>query len=73
MKTSTIIWYIVIAVVLYYLIYKAYTNYQASGSIFRSTAIVPATSSNVVIVEGQNPATVSRFVATGGQQMDPNY
>lgn len=37
MKTSRIIWYIVIAAVAYYLIYKAYTNYQASGSIFNST------------------------------------
>lgn len=40
MKTSTIIWYIVIAVVVYYLIYKAYTNYQASGSIFSSEPLV---------------------------------
>lgn len=37
MKSKTII-YIVIGVVVLYLIYKAYMNYQSSGSIFKSAS-----------------------------------
>lgn len=43
MKASKIILYIVIAAAIIYLIYKAYTNYQISGNVFRSSGIDPST------------------------------
>lgn len=70
MKTSNLVLSIVIAAVIIYLIYKAYTNYQATGDIFRSVIVVPGTTPDVVVVEGSSSQRISPFVASGGKVMN---
>lgn len=50
MKTKTIILYIVIAAIVYAMIYYGYRNYKASGNIFKYTV-----DTNTDVVEYQLP------------------
>lgn len=66
MKTSIMILYIVITAVIVYLIYKAYTNYGLSGSIFSTTPFVTDTNSvNRITYYNTNPQR-SYGLNTGG-------
>lgn len=69
MKTKTILWYIVIAVVLYAIIYYFYQNYQATGNIFKYGIVAENPTTDLVVVDttGTGTKRVSPFVATGGQ------
>lgn len=72
MKATKIILYIVIAAVVYYLIYKAYTNYQISGSIFSPYAEVLNPNEDVVVYDTTSTQRISPFVATDGRVMNGN-
>lgn len=70
MKTSTIILNLVLAAAIIYIVYLSYKNYQASGSIFRSSPIVVETPNPVVVYDTTNRQGVSQFVATDGKSMN---
>lgn len=62
--------YVIIAIVVIYIIYKAYNNYQQSGNVFSNIAPRFDPNPDVVVINDSTSGDVSRFVATGGKQMD---